>query len=329
MWRSRLAWLYLAVVALAWALGEWGAEASVPTLLLAYLPPVVWLLPAPLVLCWTLIRRGGQRRGWATALLAGGLAVWGTGLLHGAFAPAPANSADTLRVVTFNTARGTRVSADKMAANLRAMNADVLLLQETRFTRPGYRAALLAGLPGYAVHSAGEVMTLSRLPVLNTQAFAAPGSTRQYLQTTLGWQGQSLRVVNVHLNTVLLSRTLRGDFEAVRIMRDVREEQVRTLEQIAGAESGPLLLAGDLNTPPRGRLYRRLTRAFGPSAHDQAGRGPGWTFPSLYLRIDHALARGLQPVRVQVLPDAGSDHLPLLVEYAPTQTGDPNQRVEE
>ncbi|MFB9993566.1 hypothetical protein ACFFLM_16505 [Deinococcus oregonensis] len=30
MWRSRLAWAYLAVVALAWALGEWGAEASVP-----------------------------------------------------------------------------------------------------------------------------------------------------------------------------------------------------------------------------------------------------------------------------------------------------------
>ncbi|ANE44389.1 endonuclease/exonuclease/phosphatase family protein [Deinococcus puniceus] len=322
MWRSRLAWLYLAVVALAWALGEWAAEASVPTLLLAYLPPVVWLLPALPVLCWTLLRRDGRRRGWATAVLASALAAWGAGLADGAFALAPANSADTLRVVTFNTARGTRISADKMAANLRAMNADVVLLQETRFMDTGYRAALLAGLPGYAVHSAGEVMTLSRLPVLSTQAFAAPGSNRQYLQTTLNWRGQRLRVVNVHLNTVLLSRALAGDWDSVGRTRDVREEQVRTLEQIAAAESGPLLLAGDLNTPPRGRLYRRLTRAYGPSAHDQAGRGPGWTFPSLYLRIDHAMARGLQPVRVQVLPDAGSDHLPLLVEYALTQTGE-------
>jgi vancomycin resistance protein VanJ len=294
----------------------------VPTLLLAYLPAVVWLLPAPLVLCWTLIKRGGQRRGWATAVLAGGLAAWGAGLLHGAFAPAAAPSADTLRVVTFNTARGTRISAERMANNLQALNADVLLLQETRFTRPGYRAALLAGLPGYAVQSAGEVTTLSRLPVLNTQAFAAPGSTRQYLQTTLNWQGQRLRVVNVHLNTVLLSRTLRGDWEGVRRTRDVREQQVQTLERVAAAESGPLLLAGDLNTPPRGRLYRRLIRAIGPDAHDQAGRGPGWTFPSLSLRIDHALARGLQPVRVQVLPDAGSDHLPLSVEYVPTRTGE-------
>ncbi|MDB5044076.1 MAG: hypothetical protein JWQ08_126 [Deinococcus sp.] len=322
MWYSRLAWLYLAVVALAWALGEWGAEASVPTLLLAYLPPVVWLLPAPLVLCWTLIRRGGQRRGWATALLASGLAVWGAGLLHGAFAPAPAPSADALRVVTFNTARGTRISADNMAAQLQALNADVLLLQETRFTRSGYRAALLAGLPGYGVRSAGEVMTLSRLPVLNTQAFAAPGSTRQYLQTTLNWQGQRLRVVNVHLNTVLLSRALAGDWDSVGRTRDVRNEQVQLLEGIAAADSGALLLAGDLNTPPRGRLYRRLIRAYGPDAHDQAGSGPGWTFPSLYLRIDHALARGLRPVRVQVQANAGSDHLPLLVEYAAAQAGE-------
>ncbi|UQN05052.1 endonuclease/exonuclease/phosphatase family protein [Deinococcus sp. QL22] len=327
MWRSRLAWFYLAVVALAWALGEWGAEASVPTLLLAYLPPVVWLLPAPLVLCWTLIRRDGRRRGWATAVLASALAAWGAGLLHSAFAPAPATSAAALRVVTFNTARGTRIAPDKMAANLRAMNADVLMLQETRFMDSDYRAALVAGLPDYALHSAGEVMTLislkqSRLPVLKTQVFAAPGSNRQYLQTTLGWRGQRLRVVNVHLNTVLLSRALAGDWDSVGRTRDVRNQQVGLLEQIAAAESGPLLLAGDLNTPPRGRLYRRLIRAYGPDAHDQAGRGPGWTFPSLYLRIDHALARGLQPVRVQVLPDAGSDHLPLLVEYALTQTGE-------
>ncbi|WP_019010334.1 endonuclease/exonuclease/phosphatase family protein [Deinococcus aquatilis] len=327
MWRSRLAWFYLVVVALAWALGEWGAEASVPTLLLAYLPAVVWVLPALPVLGWTLIRRGGRRRGWGTAVLAGGLAVWGAGLTDGAFASTPASSADPLRVVTFNTARGGRTSPERMAAHLQALNADVLLLQETRFLRPGYRAALLSGLPGYAVHSAGEVMTLislkqSRLSVLDTRAFAAPGSTRQYLQTTLNWRGQRLRVINVHLNTVLLSSTLRGDWEGVRVMRDVRAEQVGLLEQVAAQESGPLLLAGDLNTPPRGRLYRRLIRAVGPDAHDQAGKGPGWTFPSLYLRIDHALARGLKPVRVQVQANAGSDHLPLLVEYTPTQAGE-------
>ena len=58
-----------------------------------------------------------------------------------------------------------------------------------------------------------------------------------------------------------------------------------------------------------------MTRCFGPDAHDEAGRGPGWTFPALALRIDHLLARDLRPVRAEVLDATGSDHRPLLVEY--------------
>ncbi|MCD0177308.1 hypothetical protein IHN32_15285, partial [Deinococcus sp. 14RED07] len=46
--------------------------------------------------------------------------------------------------------------------------------------------------------------------------------------------------------------------------------------------------------------------------------GPGWTFPSLRLRIDHLMGRGLTPTRTQVLPWALSDHRPLLAEYRRT-----------
>ncbi|MCP2014111.1 vancomycin resistance protein VanJ [Deinococcus sp. HSC-46F16] len=306
MVRSRLAWLYLLTVALIWALGEWVGERTVPTLLLAYAPPLLWLLPAPLVLGWTLWRR----RGVAVALAGTLLAAGGAGLLH--WRP---QTDGPLRVVTFNVAQGLRGSPDEIAAALRAADADLLLLQETNFVRPGFREALLARLPGYAVRTGYEVTTLSRLPVLSATNHAAPGTRRTFLETRVRWRGQEVRVLNVHLGTVLVSSVRRGDFDRVRQTRDVRTAQVSRLSAIAGKGTGPLLLGGDLNTPPRGLAYQELRRSVGPDAHDLVGRGPGWTFPGLWLRIDHLMAQGLTPTRTRVLPESGSDHRALLAEY--------------
>ncbi|EYB69649.1 hypothetical protein DEIPH_ctg004orf0178 [Deinococcus phoenicis] len=309
MFRSRLAWLYLLTAALVWLLGEFVGERTVPTLLLAYAPAVVWLLPAPFVLAWTVWRR----RGVAVALAGLLLAAWGAGLLH--WQP---QQGGTLRVVTFNAARGMLGTPERLAAALRGADADLLLLQETNFVRPDFRGELLARLPGYTVRTGHEVMTLARLPVLSAQTFAAPGSGRNFLETRVRWQGQNLRVVNAHLGTVLVSSALRGDLAQLRQTRDVRAEQVALLASLAAREPGPVLLGGDLNTPPRGAVYRRLRQAFGPDAHDRAGRGPGWTFPGLFLRIDHLMAGGLTPVRARVLENAGSDHRPLLAEFLAT-----------
>ncbi|MBB5234924.1 endonuclease/exonuclease/phosphatase family protein [Deinococcus budaensis] len=251
----------------------------------------------------------------ATALAATLLAAWGAGFLHWRPQLAGAPAGGELRAVTFNVARGHLGTPEKVASALRAADADLLLLQETNFTRPGFGDELLARLPGYAVRRGHEVMTLSRLPVLGAVNHPAPGSRRTFLETRVRWQGRELRVVNAHLGTVLVSSALRGDLATLRRTRDVRAAQVARLADLAGRAPGPLLLGGDLNTPPRGQVFRQLRRAFGPGAHDLAGRGPGWTFSPLRLRIDHLLARGLTPTRAQVLPDAGSDHRPLLAGF--------------
>ena len=173
-----------------------------------------------------------------------------------------------------------------------------------------------AALPGYRMVKAYEVTTLTRLPVLDSAWYDLPANHRDVLLTRLRWQGQDLNVVNAHLGTVTVSSLLKGDLARLQRTRTARLGQVKVLERIAvGAGEGALLLGGDLNTPPRGQLYRRMQTAFGPDAHDLAGRGPGWTFPSLKVRIDHVLSRGLTPTRTQVLNVPGSDHLPLLVEY--------------
>ena len=116
--------------------------------------------------------------------------------------------------------------------------------------------------------------------------------------------------MNVHFSTVLVTGVLRGQ---VAPTRDRRAEQLhRLLQQTGGLER--VLVAGDFNTPPRGEVYRTLTRNF-TDAWDAAGQGWGYTFPAgrSILRIDHVLARGLRPVSAEVLPAGGSDHRALRV----------------
>ncbi|GGS34079.1 endonuclease/exonuclease/phosphatase family protein [Deinococcus knuensis] len=302
----KFAWTTLLLVGLTWALGEWPAERTLPTLLLAYTPPLLWVLATLPALAWALWRGRGRRPALAALLLA----AWGAGLLH--WTP---QQKGTLRIVTFNVLGGARTTPTELAGRLRTLNADVILLQESRFAQPDFRAAFLRALPGYAVTEAREVMTLTRLPLLGNRTEALPGNRRELLVTRLDWQGEPLTVVNAHLGTVQVSSVLTGDLTRVRRTRDARAGQVQVLRDVAARTPGRVLLGGDLNTPPRGQVYRDLRAAFGPDAHDRVGRGPGWTFPSLHLRIDHLLGRGLSPARAQVLPWALSDHRPLLAEY--------------
>lgn len=304
--RMTLAWIYLLLVAVSWALAGAVGERTVPTLLLAYAPPLLWLLPAPLVLAWTVWRRRGRRVALAGTLLA----ALGAGALH--WTP---QSGGSLRVVTYNVLGGARTTPQALASALTLLDADVILLQEARFLRPDFGAAFLAALPGYRARQAAEVMTLTRLPVLGTASSPLPANRREVLVTRLRWQGEPLTVVNAHLGTVQVSSVLTGDLARVRRTRDARTAQVRVLQDIAARTPGRVLLGGDLNTPPRGWLYRRLRTAYGLDAHSVAGRGPGWTFPGLYTRIDHQFARGLTPTRSRVLPWTSSDHRPVLVEY--------------
>lgn len=300
----------LLLVCLTWALGEWPAERTLSTLLLAYAPPLLWVLVTLPALAWALWWRRGRRVALAALLLA----AWGAGLLH--WTP---QQPGTLRVVTFNVLGGAHTTPDELAGHLRSLDADVLLLQESRFVQPDFRAAFLRALPGYAVAEASEVMTLTRLPLLGRRSEALPGNRRELLITRLEWRGGPLTVVNAHLGTVQVSSVLSGDLARVRRTRDARAAQVELLRSVAATVPGRVLLGGDLNTPPRGQVYRDLRAAFGPDAHDLAGRGPGWTFPSLHLRIDHLMGRGLTPTQAQALPWTLSDHRPLLVEYRAQQ----------
>ncbi len=306
LFSSKLAWFYLGVVALAWALGQWVGEKSLLTLLLAYTPAVYWVYPAPFVLLWV----WRKKRGLAAALLATVFVLWGAEILH--FKP---QQPSPLKVVSFNIAQGRSLKLSGLVDTLKKTDADVILLQESNGPFLRLRDSLVAAFPKYSVSHALETTTLSRLPLVSVDRVMLPKIKREVLITRLSWKGQPLTVVNTHLGTVQVLDILKGDFAYSNRTRLARAEQVAVLKQVAQNEKGRIILGGDFNTPPRGRIYRELQQAYGKDAFAEAGRGAGWTFPSLKLRIDHFMARGLTPTKSVVLPRAGSDHLPLMVEY--------------
>ncbi|SIQ96919.1 Metal-dependent hydrolase, endonuclease/exonuclease/phosphatase family [Rhizobium sp. RU20A] len=120
--------------------------------------------------------------------------------------------------------------------------------------------------------------------------------------------GQVLQVINTHLG-------LRGSD---------RMKQVETLlgpDWIGPAHraEGPLILAGDFNSPPRSAPYRALAARLTDLPRAVHAR-PDATFPARFplLRIDHIFgSKGIRTVAAEVIkrPPArrASDHLPLSV----------------
>ena len=98
------------------------------------------------------------------------------------------------------------------------------------------------------------------------------------------------------------------DAELLMVAEEIREFQ------------GPVLVFGDLNDvawSPTTRLFRKVSRMLDP----RIGRGQYNTFhahwPLLRYPLDHIFAsRHFRLIRLKCLPDIGSDHLPVLAEFA-------------
>jgi endonuclease/exonuclease/phosphatase (EEP) superfamily protein YafD len=103
----------------------------------------------------------------------------------------------------------------------------------------------------------------------------------------------------------------------------VRRRQVRALlDHLDATPERPRMLVGDLNSTPAMPAYRAFTSRLRDLHGEHAGRaghlppptwGPSPRGPRLW-RLDHALARGLDGARVEVVRIEGSDHAGLVVE---------------
>jgi endonuclease/exonuclease/phosphatase (EEP) superfamily protein YafD len=99
-----------------------------------------------------------------------------------------------------------------------------------------------------------------------------------------------------------------------------RNDQLEKLAQLVRDQKKPVLLVGDLNVSPWSSYFTRLLKNSGlKNSMKGFGFQPSWPSNTSFLRIpiDHVLYTPEIVIRNRAVgPDVGSDHLPVIVDFA-------------
>lgn len=233
----------------------------------------------------------------------------------------------SFRVMTYNIHHGEgldgKVDLVRIAELIKQERADIVALQEVdkgvaRTARRDLTAELaaLTGMTGVFSNNfnyqGGEYgnAVLTRFPIKcwtnHHYAMLRPNEQRGLLQLVLDVHGRELVVMNTHIDS-------RAD-DAERWL-NMGEIEALT-KQHAGK---PLILCGDFNNLPSGRVYERLSASF-QDAWALVGQGEGFSFPANkpnkridYFWFNHAEV--LNPLKMWLPKSEASDHLPLVAEF--------------
>lgn len=282
---------------------------------LCTIEPLLWwlCLPSAVLLVLALLRRCWSRTVAHAVILSIWLWLFGH-LLVAPQAPA-APRGPTLRVLGFNLGAGV-AAHEQILELLRSVQADVVLLQELTLDEEGALGRDLVDLyPHRDLHGLGidGLGVFSRFPLLECELFRLD-SRRPYQRVVLDSPKARTAILNVHPSLLHL---LAGPWSPVG-------GDLEQLAQQTVADS-PALLAGDFNATENMQLAAQLQSVGLSDAFREAGSGLGLTFPVFLryrglpippaVRIDYVWTSAAFLCRsARVLPDAGSDHYPLLVE---------------
>ena len=312
---------------------EWVGERNLFTVFFLFLPPQIWFLPlaafGAAALClwdWRVI---------VSVMASGGVLVlvyldWeipGTKKGRGG---------EELVVMTFN--RGQR--SGSLQPFKERHRPDVIAMQEA--ARRSKRYLKSEGYTDFAHgDDIGEFMLLSKYPIVDKGLLEFDVYDRRHRPAAwfvIEFAGEEIVVYNVHMHTprdqlraMRRGAFLRGLWPVSPAAKSYQRwwnrqiEIARLLREHIEAESRPVIVVGDFNTPDHGYIYRQFR---GPlqDAHEKAGQGFGWTFPgktrnplSLFgpwLRIDHQFAdRSWRVLACHAESGRKSQHLAVVARY--------------
>lgn len=302
-----------------------------------YAPPLLWLMP-----CAVLIPIALLVRGLAILPMLIAAAFWGgcfAGWEPSGFGREKEKKADYLTLITYN--RG-QAQGHSLQPFLAATTPDLVTLQDAR-GKPGYYRSHPAYGVYQVVRDEGEFVLLSQHPVkaqtrLTAAGFppADKGEVVYGVRWEIDWRGRLIAFYSIHFpsprrylgHTGLRSlvpevaRWLGGAASDANAYWQWREQLAQKLARLLQKETLPWIMAGDLNTPPRGAGYACLAEV-GMDLHRECGSGFGFTFPGdtrnpfaggqPWMRLDYVFAdpTSWQGEWLQPEPDGRSQHRPL------------------
>jgi vancomycin resistance protein VanJ len=309
-------WSYLAVALGLWALLQW-ADLWWPASIFLFAPR--WLCALPLLLFVPAVLLLQRKRlllplALAAVVIAGpvmGLCVPWRSLLSSA------PSGPRLRFLTCNLHGSRAVEPHRLEALVLESGADVVALQEW----PEAEASALGTWPGWHRHAARRLFLASQFPIrqvtdLGLNSYGPKGSVTRYdLETPAGL----VHFFSLHLASPRdsISETIHEDRKGpVEMSANItrRWQQSEYIARHADNLEGPVVLAGDFNTPPESAIFRQVWGGYS-DAFTEAGWGWGYTFAGgrTMVRIDHILAgKGWRCTDCWVGPQVGSPHRPVL-----------------
>lgn len=240
-----------------------------------------------------------------------------------------------LRIMTFNVhgfkgsdgELSTDTGAARFISLVRSEQPDVLSLEE--FYKP-HQYALVDSLErmGYVYHHGARghmwgVVVFSRYPITPISE-EGPGK----VCTDIVWQGDTLRLISVHLNSYRLTAdethnlsnlnysdtNVRSIFHKMRETIDQHErEWCEELSPMLADSPHPVIVAGDFNDTPASYLYQQMSKQLNDVFVKQ-GRGLVATYHAgvQAFRIDHIFCSDTFAVcAYKCIPSDISDHYPV------------------
>jgi vancomycin resistance protein VanJ len=310
---NRLTAANLALLVLVWIATVFVAEATAFTTFLAYSPQLAYLGPTGLLLIACL--RAKERK---LALLNLGVAAGFGWLLLGVNLPRPRPVAtgQELRVLTYNLHHAKKGWAP-VREIIEKHRPDVFCLQEADSEQDG--GSVVEPIPGYQVVQRGELCVGSRHPIESVRSVSLASGIRPALEVKTA----GVTVVNVHLTSFIVRKVLVSNpFALPDHFSQVGREHSREIDGLVreyGSRS-PIVVCGDFNHPPRGRIYNTLVRSF-DDAFAATGVGTGFTYPAVFpmTRIDHVMVKGLKPLGCGPIWSRASDHRPVFGRFEKPQ----------
>ncbi len=290
-------WIYLLVFGgIVYAMHEWG-QANVTSAALMYLPPLIWVAPAFALLLPVLVFD------WKSLpFLVAFIVLFFTWHLEfqmrSESPPAKARTLQMIRVLTWNRGQGKKASLSALKNELKP---DFILLQDAKLSYYQNNSEYsefrhMQGVGEFAILSRWPLVALEEIRGPSTEPRSPGGSAPWGIRCVAMAAGHRCALYSMHLPTPrdTLQSYKRGAFlwgiiglpgtpwEAKKLQHQAYWNDYlafsKKLQARVANELGPVIVAGDFNTPAMGPLHHDLS-AFLRDAHLEAGAGFGYTFP--------------------------------------------------